>query len=249
MEDSLSDAIALGIPLYKEVKRKITDSLHRGEWKPGEAIPSEKVLAERFGVSLGTVRKAVDELTAENLLIRHQGRGTFVASHDRSRQFFYFFHIVRQDGHKEYPKVELVEFGKGKADSLVAGKLGIAPGARVFRFLNKLSIGGQPAIVDEITVAEERFPGLTEKRLRERPNTLYHFYQQAYGISVVRTEERLRAVKADERRARMLQLSVGDPLLLIIRVARSYRDQPVELRYSYVDTRWYEYFCEPSATT
>lgn len=245
MDEPFSGAISLGTPLYKEVKRKLTDSLHRGEWKPGDVIPSEKVLAERFGVSVGTVRKAVDELAAENLLIRHQGRGTFVASHDRNRQFFYFFHIVRQDGRKEYPSVDLVEFSKGKADAGVAGKLGIATGARVFRFVNQLSIGGGPVIVDEITVAEERFPGLTDKRLRGRPNTLYHFYQQAYGISVVRTEERLRAVKADALHAGMLQVPVGDPLLLIIRVALSYRDQPVELRHSYVDTRRYEYFCGP----
>jgi GntR family transcriptional regulator len=244
MDGTLQGNLTLGSPLYKEVKRKITDSMRSGEWKPGEAIPSEKVLSERFGVSIGTVRKAVDELTSENLLIRHQGRGTYVASHDRERQFFYFFHILRHDGQKEYPQVELVEFAKGKADAMVAKKLGIEPGARIFRFVNKLSIGGQPAIVDEITLPESLFPGLTEKRLRERPNTVYHFYQEAYGVTVVRTEERVRAVKADEFHAGILGIRRGEPLLQIIRVALSYRDQPVEFRYSYVDTRNYEYFPE-----
>lgn len=249
MDDTLLGNISLGTPLYKEVKRKITESMRRGEWKPGEAIPSEKVLGERFGVSIGTVRKAVDELASENLLIRHQGRGTYVASHDRERQFFYFFHIVRQDGHKEYPQVELVEFSKGKADEIAAKKLGIEPGARVIRFTNKLSIGGQPVIVDEITLPESLFSGLTEKRLRERPNTIYHFYQQAYGVTVVRTEERVRAVKASESQAGILGLRRGEPLLQVIRVALSYRDQPVEYRCSYVDTRNYEYFPESSANS
>lgn len=245
MEDTLLGNIALGAPLYKTVKRKITDSMRSGEWKPGEAIPSERVLSDRFGVSIGTVRKAVDELTAENLLIRHQGRGTFVASHDRERQFFYFFHVVRQDGKKEYPQVELVEFSKGKADAAMARKLGVEQGARVFRFVNRLSIDGKPVMLDDITVPESLFPGLTEKRLRERPNTLYHFYQHAYEVAVVRTEERLRAVLADEFQAQILGIRRGAPLLQIIRVALSYRDQPVEFRHSYVDTRDYEYFKEP----
>jgi GntR family transcriptional regulator len=245
MGDILLGSIALGTPLYKEVKRKMTESMRSGEWKPGQAIPSEKVLSERFGVSIGTVRKAVDELTAENILIRHQGRGTFVASHDRERQFFYFFRIFRHDGQKEYPEVEQVEFAEEAADAMVARKLKIEPGAKVFRFVNKLSIGGEPAIVDEIRVPASLFPRLTEKRLRERPNTLYHFYQEAYGVSIVRTEERVRAVKANETHARILGIRRGEPLLQVIRVALSYGDQPVEFRYSYVDTRNYEYCCQP----
>lgn len=245
MGDALPQNISIGTPLYKEVKSKITESMRSGEWKPGEAIPSEKALGERFGVSIGTVRKAVDELTSENMLIRHQGRGTYVASHDRERQFFYFFHIVRHDGQKEIPEVELVTFAKGKADGTVARKLGIDVGAGVFRFANKLSIGGKPAVVDEITVPQSLFPGLTEHRLRERPTTLYHYYQETYGVTVVRTEERLRAVKANEFQAKVLGLRLGEPLLQIIRVALSYKDQPVEFRLSYVDTRNYEYFCQP----
>ncbi len=244
MNDPTADGIALGMPLYKEVKRQITDSLRQGEWKPGAAIPSEKVLSERFGVSIGTVRKAVDELTAENLLIRHQGRGTYVASHSRNRQFFYFFHIIRHDGEKEYPQVELIQFGKGKADAQEAARLGIALGARVFRFANRLSIGGEPVIVDEITLPEDLFPGLTEKRLRGRPSTLYHFYQQTYDVTVVRTEDRLRAVLANEFHAGVLGLVPGAPLLQIVRTALSYRDQPVEYRRSYVNTQKYEYFKE-----
>src|SRR6476620_4245903 len=93
--------LGLGNPLYKEVARQMTDALKAGQWQPGEAIPSEKRLGEQFGVSIGTVRKAIDELTAHRILIRQQGRGTFVASHGQSRYRYSFFHISRQDGHKE----------------------------------------------------------------------------------------------------------------------------------------------------
>ncbi len=233
-----------GAPLYKVVKRKITEAVRDGEWKPGEVILSEKKLCERFGVSMGTIRKAVDELSAEGFLIRQQGRGTFVASHNQDRYLFSFFHIVRQDGHKEYPKVELVEFEKAKADAETAAKLGIEPGARLSRIVNKLSLNGEPALIDEILLSESLFPRLTEKRLRERRATLYQLYQEDFGVTVIRTVERLRAVKADAFKARLLGMEVGDSLLQVIRVALSYKDRPVELRQSYVDTRRYEYYSE-----
>ena len=61
-------------PLYQQIKALLLQSLDRGEWKPGESIPSEFDLAARYQVSQGTVRKAIDELAADNLLIRRQGR-------------------------------------------------------------------------------------------------------------------------------------------------------------------------------
>ena len=67
-------------PLYMEVKRRLTGSIAAGEWRPGEALPSETRLAQRFNVSIGTLRKAIDELVAERIVVRHQGRGTWPAS-------------------------------------------------------------------------------------------------------------------------------------------------------------------------
>ena len=89
-----------GGPIFKEVKRKMLAALAAGEWKPGEAIPAEPRLAERFGIAIGTLRKAIDELVAENVLLRQQGRGTFVATHSRDRMLFLFFNIIRHDGVK-----------------------------------------------------------------------------------------------------------------------------------------------------
>lgn len=234
-----------GAPLYKKVKHKIIESIRHGEWKPGAVIPSETKLCERFGVSMGTIRKTVDELSAEGFLIRQQGRGTFVATHNQDRYLFAFFHVVRQDGHKEFPKVELVEFEKVKADSYAAAMLRVEPGSRLFRFVNKLELGDAPVVIDEVLLPVSLFSGLTEKRLRERPATLYQFYQEDFSVTVIRTVERLRAVNADDFKARLLGVKVGDPLLHVIRVALSFKDQPVELRYSYVNTRAYEYSSEP----
>lgn len=236
--------VPLGAPLYETVKRKIMDSLREGEWKPGEMIPSEKRLKERFGVSIGTIRKAVDELVDEQILIRHQGRGTFVASHTQDRYVFGFFHVVGQDGQKRYPQVALTGFETLKLDSDSAQRLGLRTGAKAYHLTNTLTIDGAPIIIDEILLPERHFPHLTEAVIRERPGTLYQLYQEQFEVDVLRTEERLRACVADAHRAAQLAVPEGTALLHVIRRALSYADEPVELRHSYVLTTHHEYFVD-----
>lgn len=237
-------ALPAAAPLYKGVKQRLLEALAAAEWRPGEAIPPERALAGRFAVSIGTVRKAVDELAAENILIRQQGRGTFVASHDRDRMLFHFFHIVRDDGAKEYPQVELIGCTRGRADAAAAEALGLAVADPVIRIRNRLSLGGRPVMIDALTLPARLFRGLTARRFARRPSTIYNLYQDAYGISVVRTAERLRARTADRETARRLGVAIGAPLLRIRRIAYAYNDLPVELRISLVDTSAHEYWAE-----
>ncbi|MCX7221347.1 MAG: GntR family transcriptional regulator, partial [Burkholderiales bacterium] len=85
-------------PLYQQIKALLVQALDAGEWKPGESIPSEIELASRFQVSQGTVRKAVDELAAEHLLTRRQGKGTFVSTHQEPRVRFRFLRLALNEG-------------------------------------------------------------------------------------------------------------------------------------------------------
>lgn len=237
-----------GAPLYQEVKHKLMESLRNGEWKAGEMIPAEKRLCERFGVSVGTLRKAVDELAAESILMRHQGRGTFVTSHSQDRYMFGFFHICGKDGRKEYPTVEFVSLALEKADADSAKRLGIRTGAKVYRIINRLSLAGKPVIVDDILLPERFFSNLTSAHVRERRTTLYQLYQDSFGVAVLRTEERLRAQGANPEVAALLQLAEGTPLLHIIRRALTFRDEVVELRHSYVLTTHHEYFVDDQSS-
>ena len=248
MIDATMPGLPLSGPLYKEIKRQLMETLTRGEWKPGEAIPAERRLSQRYGISIGTLRKAIDELVAENILIRQQGRGTFVASHTRDRLLFYFFHIVPESGGKSYPEVQFMSFARARAERQVAQRLAIASGAPVFRMRNRLRLGGAPIMVDEITVAAARFAGLTEARFRDRPSTIYNLYQEAFGISVVRTNERLRATLADTESAGLLGVPRGTPLLQIRRIAHTYNDVAVEHRVSLVNTAQHEYWAEIGRT-
>lgn len=232
-------------PLYRAARSRLLQGLATNRWPPGAALPPEKDLAADFGISIGTLRKAVDELVAEGMLIRQQGRGTFVASHDRDRLLYYFFHIVAFDaGKDQYPHVELLGFARDQADGEAAAKLGIAPQAPVWRLRNRLSLGDRPVMVDDIVLDAARFPRLSEARLRNRPSTLYALYQQDFGQTVVQTAERLRAVTVPDDVAPLLGLPRRAPALMIRRVALGYRREPIEWRLSHVDTRAHEYFSE-----
>ena len=233
-----------GGPLYKGVQRALMEQLATGDLKPGQLIPSERQLAMEYNVSIGTLRKAIDELVENRILIRQQGKGTFVASHDRERLLFYFFHIVPQKGAKSYPLVESVFFHKAVADDEVAARLKIAVGAPTFHVRNKLSLLNEVVSIDDITIAQARFEKLSAAQFKERPNTIYNLYQDAFGITVVRTDERLRAGAASAEHAKLLKIKVGTPVLSIRRTAFDMRDEPVELRISTVNTAAHEYFAE-----
>jgi GntR family transcriptional regulator len=241
MADTLVAGSLTFNPLYKEVKIRLTRSLAAGEWKPGQAIPSESRLAERFNVSIGTIRKAIDELVAERILLRQQGRGTFVATHTEDRTLFYFFHIVGKDATRELPVTELLSFRKARASAMEEERLRLSRGAATFRIQNLLKLGGRPVVFDEITVPADRFPDLDENAFAEREGTIYGLYQARYGISVLRISERLSAAPASARAATLLDMTAESPALVIKRVAYTYDDTPVEYRVSWVNTDRHEY--------
>ena len=231
-------------PLYKEVKTRITRSLVAGDWRPGAAIPSESRLAELFSVSVGTIRKAIDELVAEKILIRRQGLGTFVTMHTEDRTLYYFFHIVGKDGSRELPTHEMLAFRKGKADAEAEQRLGVARGERVLRISNVLRLAGAAVILDDIVLPQARFPGLTQAMFVGREGTIYGFYQARYGINVVRINERLSADRPSPQTARILGIRATSPVLVIKRIAYTYHDSPVEMRTSWVNTQHHEYLSD-----
>lgn len=244
MADTLAAGNLTFSPLYKEVKIRITRSLAAGEWRSGEALPSESRLAAQFNVSIGTVRKAIDELVAEKILLRHQGRGTFVATHTEDRTLFYFFHIVGKDGSKELPVTHMLSFRKGTADGEDAARLRIPHGARTWRIHNALKLGGAAVIFDDIVVPATLFADLDEDTFGKRDGTIYGLYQARYGINVIRISERLSAAKPPLRIVRLLGMKRGAPALVIKRVAYTYNDTPVEYRVSWVNTEDHEYLSD-----
>lgn len=220
-------------PLYQQIKALILHSLQSGEWRPGEAIPSEIELAARFKVSQGTVRKAVDELAAENLLIRRQGKGTFVATH-AEEQVQYRFLRLAPDAPVNPPEGsssrEFLDCRRLRAPVDVARALNLKSGDMVVEVRRVLHFSGQPVVFDDIWLPGHLFKGLTADRLSEYRGPMYGLFESEFGVRMIRAEEKIRAVAADALAAERLQVPVGAPLLSVERLSFTYGDQPVELR-------------------
>ena len=230
-------------PLYLQIKGLLERALEAGEWGPGAPIPAEVALAARFGVSQGTVRKAIGALANENLLVRKQGKGTFVATHTEERASnFRFLRVRRNDGQAEYPGSRLVDLRRARAGAEIARRLGIRVGDGVFVLRRVLDFAAHPAVLDEITLPAVLFAGLTRARYAAYPGSMYGFFEQAFGVRMLRADEQLTAVAADAASAGLLDVEPGTPLLAVDRVSFTYGDRPVEVRRGLCATRHVHYW-------
>lgn len=228
-------------PLYQQIKGLITQSLELGEWKPGEIIPSEVELAGRYKVSQGTVRKAIDELAAENLLVRRQGKGTFVATHSEERAQFRFLRLLADDG-VEHPHVSrLLECRRQRAPAEIARQLDLKPADPAVQIRRVLAFDGETTVLDEIWLPGSIFRGLTFERLSEYKGPLYAMFESEFGTRMIRATEKVRAVAADAAVAELLGVEPGTPLLSVERVSYTYGDRPVEVRRGWYVTARYFY--------
>ena len=230
-------------PLYLQIKALLTKSLASGEWAPGTAIPSELELAARYGVSQGTMRKAIDALAADHLVVRRQGKGTYVATHtEESQSTFRFLRIRRDDGASEYPASRLVDVRRARAAAEVARQLELRVGDAVAVIRRVLEWQGRPVVLDEMTLPVALFRGLTRARLEAYPGSMYGFFETEFGVRMLNAQERLKAVAADAAASRLLGVPAGTPLLAVDRVAFTYGNRPVELRRGLCSTAAHHYF-------
>lgn len=229
-------------PLYRQIKALLVQSLDRGEWKPGELIPSEIDLAARFQVSQGTVRKAVDELAAEHLLLRRQGKGTFVATHHEARVRYRFLRLAPDeplDARRAESRV--LECRRVRAPAEIARALDVRAGETVVTIRRLLCMNQSPVLVDDIWVPGGAFRGLTFELLSANKAPLYGLFESEFGVSMVRAEEKLRAVAATPEIAALLQVEAGMPLLQVDRISYTYGDRPMEVRRGLYLTDHYHY--------
>ena len=232
----ISEPVASFSPLYEQIKAMILASLQASEWLPGDAIPSEMELAARYAVSQGTVRKAIDELAAQNLLVRRQGKGTFVATHQEDDWQYRFLRLAPDSGEKFLLTSQFLSCLKAKANSHIANLLKLKAGDTVIHIDRVQSFAGKPIVFEEIWLPSTRFKGLDLDALNAWHGPVYALYESQYATHMVRAEEKIKAVAADKILAGHLQLPVGAPLLSVERVAFTYGNKPVEIRHARYDT-------------
>ena len=225
-------------PLYRQIKVLMTERLEQGEWKPGELIPSEAELALRFGVSQGTVRKAIDELATENLVVRRQGKGTYVATHHEARAQFRFLRLAPDEGQTRQSESRILECKRVRAPGDIARQLDLKSGDGVVLIRRVLLFDQVPTVLDDIWLQGAVFRGLTAERIADYNGPLYGLFETEFATRMIRAREKIRAVLADAGTARILKVPGGSPLLSVERVSMTYGERPVELRRGlYVTTR------------
>lgn len=231
-------------PLYQQIKTLILQSLQEGEWKPGDLIPSELDLAARYRVSQGTVRKAIDELSAENLLVRRQGKGTFVATHNEKHIQYRFLRLLPDEGTRESEgpaERSVLECRQLRGPADIARALGLRTGESVLEVKRVLSFQNVPTILEDIWLPGNAFKGLTLQTLADHQGPMYALFETQFGVRMVRAEEKLKAVGADKATALRLGVSTGFPLLSVERIAYTYNDVPMEFRRGLYRTDHHHY--------
>ncbi len=239
-------------PLYQQIKGLITASLQAGEWRPGQAIPSEMELAARYRVSQGTVRKAIDELATDNLLVRRQGKGTFVATHAEATTQYRFLRLTPDAGTPASLQRRLLECRRMRAPAEVARLLQLKAGEAAVQIRRLLLTAADPAaapgvakarpvVLDDLWLPGALFKGLSAERLEVWRGPMYRLFEAEFSVRMIRAEEKLRAVAAVGEDAALLDVPAGAPLLQVERLSYTYGDRPVELRRGLYNTQSHHY--------
>lgn len=217
-------------PLYRQIKGLLIRSLQEGEWQPGQAIPSETDLAARYGVSQGTVRKAVDELADEHLLVRRQGKGTFVATHAEAQVQYRFLRLRPDDSSAAPLQRRLLACQRVRASADIARLLAIRTGDPVVATRRMLLADGVPVVLDDMYLPGAAFRGLGAQRMMEWTGSMYRLLEAEFGVRMIRADEKIRAVVAHGDDAAVLGVAAGHPLLSVERLSFTYDNRPMEVR-------------------
>ncbi len=214
-------------PLYLQLRDALAARIANGDWKPGSAIPNEGDLAREFGVSAGTMRKALDLMEAERLLTRRQGRGTFVNDQSSDELSARFSNIRSSDGARMCGQVKSMEITEGAANELEWSRLRLRAGDRVYRIQRARHHNGENFLVEDVALPAALFPGLPERTgVAHRIIAL----AQEYGILLGKAEERVLLGEASPAVAQGLGIATGAPVMILDRVVLALDGRPIEWR-------------------
>ena len=231
-------------PLYARIEAALRARIAAGEWAPGAALPTEPALAAEYGVSQGTLRRALAALEAQKLIARRQGAGTYVAEATSERALFHFFRVVTPDGARPVPTSIAHRLQTRPATAAERAALALPARARVVALDRLRLIEGHPAILESIALPAARFQGFDLPLHQVLEDELYVHYQRRHGVTVLRVEEELGAEPAGPEAAAHLGVAPGAPLLAIARRALDVLDRPVEWRRSWMATGRLRYAIE-----
>jgi GntR family transcriptional regulator len=219
-------------PLYHQLKQALTDQIVSGRWPPGSELPSEIELCRHFAVSRGTLRRALADLATHGLVSRHQGRGTFVAEAKFEGNVLasYAFYRSGAIAHDLGSKMVKCELRPAPADLRRA--LDLPPGEGIYELQRIQFMQGVP-----VTLAASFFPASLTPGLENQDFSriqLYALLETVYGIVLLRAQDAIEPVLADEYVASQLVIKPGTPVFRIERLSFGHGDRVREVRRSYM---------------
>ena len=217
-------------PLYLQVRDALIERIGIGDWKPGMAIPNEVDLAREFGISSGTMRKALDLLETQRVLSRKQGRGTFVNDQSSVALASRFWRLSTSDGTPITGDTKTIEILKAPATEEEGRRLRLAHPSNVYRVRRERLQGDRPFMIEKASLPAELFPGLLERTGIEHNVVAL---AQVYGILLGKAEERISIEAVPAAIADTLRISPNSPALLLDRVLLTLDGQPVEWRVAH----------------
>ena len=221
------------LPLYQQLRDEFTRLIASQEWKPGMAIPPELTLAANYEVAQGTVRRAIESLVADGMLVRHQGKGTFVRRADFTSSLFRFFRYWDSHGERRVPESRILSIETRAASTEAARELKLARNAKAIHIKRLRLFDGTPILYEEIWLPHDAFEPLLDLAPEEFGDLLYPLYEKLCGRVVANAVETLFAEASEPLYAEHLDLKVGTPLIVIERLARGYDAAPIEWRCSH----------------
>jgi len=215
------------LPRYFQLKEIMRERIRSGEWKPGELIPSERELSEKYGISRMTARQAITELVNEGLFYREQGKGTFVSQRKITQQLIHltgFTEDIRARGQR--PGTKVLSATMDPADEETAEKLRINPGTPIFLLQRLRLADDEPLAIELSQISFKGCEGLLEEDLEH--NSLYRLLEAKYGLALMEADQELEAGLTGSEEAQLLKISVASPVLFTRRITYSDRNQPIE---------------------
>ncbi len=233
-------------PIYYKLQLDLQNKIESGEWKPGDIVPPERKIAEDYGVSLGTVRKAVLNLVAEGLLHRIQGRGTTVTGTVMIRDNLLYYRFLTDFPSKEAVlKIELLSLSTTPAVPRINRLLKARPKDDLYLLRRRFSSQGRPVLYSVSYLPKSLLDGLEDlPRHNFEKVPFYLAVEDKFGIPTVANHELIGSVAAEPEVAGVLSVEPGKPLLMIEMLALTHKKRPYEYRISYCLTDRYRVFRE-----
>lgn len=230
------------LPAYARLRDTLTARIAAGDWTQDQPIPSEARLAREFGVSVGTVRKAVDGMVGEGLLERRQGSGTYLRAPSFNATLFRFFPVRDGDGAPlSIPQSRMILRSLAEAPAAASEALGTGDAIKIVRLR---SLSDQPVLFEEIYIPRARFAGFETLPDTAFGPLLYPTYFEHFGVLVKRATDEVSFGRASDDVAQQLHINTGDPLAVICRTAFDVEDRPVEWRIASGSAEGFRYRSE-----